>query len=293
MPTDSDKKLYIAAILLAVLMFSSGMSVLYGGEVEQLPLRPAPVAPPPEETVTKEMRFRPEYYQSLIAEDAKKFGVPAPKPEDFAQPLKYVAEFTGRQRLTPKRDGGLETEHLKISLAIAKEWAAAPGGGFTTEHAVVKIANKSERYLAYHVVTEPSDARRCLNKAELTQNAIALTPGEEVARTECTIDPTTAITVTKVEVIELPPLAYHYLCRLRPIVLLLDERTAAGHVAGRGKPCDPIAWADIKAGAEAKEVEWRDVADFYARHSCDEYTFFRGYKYRDKAGPLPVRPGAR
>ncbi|HEY3356694.1 MAG TPA: hypothetical protein VGQ83_25815 [Polyangia bacterium] len=290
---DTEKKLYIAAILLAVMMFCTGMSVLFGGDVEQLPLRQQPVAPPPEETVTREMRFRPEYFASLLTEDAKKYGVSAPTPAAFARPLKHFAEFSGRQRLGAKRDGGFETEHLKIALAITKEWAQAPGGGFTTEHAVLKVTNKTDKYLAYRVVTDPSDARRCLNKAEITHNAIALSPGEEIARTECAIDSTTTITVTRVEVIELSPLSYHYLCRLRPNVLLLDDRTSAGHSAGRGQPCPPIAWADIKAGAEAKEVEWRDVADFYARHSCDEYTFARGYKFRDKEGPLPVKPGSR
>ena len=291
MATKQEQQIYIAAILLAVMMFTGGMSVLFSGDVEKLPVRPI-VTPPPEETVTREMRFRPEYYQSLLTEDARRFGVAVPTPEAMAAPLRHVVEFAGRQRLQPKREG-LETEHLKVSLSIAREWAQAPGGGFTTEHALLKIVNKTDKYLAYHVVTDPNDARRCRNKAELPHNAIALTPGEEVTRTECTIDPTTAITVTRVEVVELPPLSYHYLCRLRPQVLLLDDRTASGHVGGRGRPCDPIAWADIKAGAEAKEVEWRDVVDFYARHSCDEYSFARGYRFRTAPGPLPVRPGTR
>ena len=92
----------------------------------------------------------------------------------------------------------------------------------------------------------------------------------------------------KVEVMEIPSLSYHYLCRLRPVVLLHEERITAGHHAGRGRPCDPIAWADIKAGAEAKQVDWADVVDFYARHSCDEYNFYRGYRFRDREGPLPA-----
>ena len=55
--------------------------------------------------------------------------------------------------------------------------------------------------------------------------------------------------------------------------------------------CQPVAWADIKAGAEAKQVDWADVVDFYARHSCDEYTFFRGYKFAASELPrLPVPP---
>jgi hypothetical protein len=269
-------------------MFAGGMSVHFGGDVERLPVRQLPQVAAPEETITRELRFGAEYYKALLTEDAKKYGVTAPDPKDFARPFALYAEFTGRQKLQARKDGGLETQHLKITLEITKDWAQAPGGGFTTEHAVVKIANKTDKYLAYRVVTEASDARRCTNKNEIPQNAIALTPQEEVARTECTIDPTTAIYVAKVEVMEIPPLSYHYLCRLRPVVLLHEDRVSAGHQAGRGKPCDPIAWADIKAGAAAKEVDWADVVDFYARHSCDDYTFFRGYKF--SVGPLPRLP---
>jgi hypothetical protein len=289
MEIERDTQIYIAAILLAIMMFTGGMSILYSGEVEQLPLRHPPVAPPPEETVTRELRFQGEYYKTLLAEDARRFGVKAPTVAELAKPLRHIVEFSGRQRLQPRKEGGLDTEHLKLRLSIAKEWAHAPGGGFTAPHAILHISNKSDKHLAYHIVTDTIDRRRCLNKSDLTHNAIALAPGEEVARTECTVDSLTEIVVTRVEVVELSPLSYHYLCRVPPGMLLLDERTAGGHLAGRGKPCPPIAWAEIKAGAEAKDVAWLDVVDYYARHSCDEYTFFRGYRFRDREGPLPAR----
>lgn len=294
MTLDKDKQVYIAGALLAVAMFAGGMSLHFGGDVERLSPRQLPQAPAPEETLTRELRYGLQYYQASLVEDAKKYGVTAPDPKEFARPFPHFVEFAGRQRLLARKDGGLETKHLRISLQITKDWAQAPGGGFTTEHAVVRIANQTDRYLAYRVVTEPSDARRCLNKSEIPQNAIALTPQEEIARTECTIDPTTAIFVTRVEVIEIPVLSYHYLCRVRPVVLLHEERVTAGHQAGRGKPCDPLAWADIKAGAEAKEVDWADVVDFYARHSCDDYTFFRGYRLATRPlDRLPVLPPRR
>jgi hypothetical protein len=38
-------------------------------------------------------------------------------------------------------------------------------------------------------------------------------------------------------------------------------------------------------------VGWRDVVDFYARHNCDEYSFFPAYRWRRSADePLPARP---
>jgi len=278
MTREADKKIYVAGGLLAVMMFIGGMSIHFSGDVERLPLRKLPQAPAPEETITRQLRYGPEYFKAVLVEDARKYGVAAPDPKKLAEPFPHFVEFAGRQRLLPRKDGGLETKHLKIWLEITKNWAQAPGGGFTVDHAIVHIENKTDAYLAYNVVTTPTDSRLCVNKADIPQNAIALTPREEIARTECTVDRTAAIFVTRVEVLEIPALSYHYLCRLRPVILLHEERTSGGHLAGRGRPCDPIAWADIQAGAKAKEVTWADVADFYARHSCDEYTFFRGYK---------------
>jgi hypothetical protein len=44
---------------------------------------------------------------------------------------------------------------------------------------------------------------------------------------------------------------------------------------------------------EQGEASWADVIDFYARHNCEEYNFFRGYKQRKQPDePLPAKPGA-
>jgi hypothetical protein len=51
-----------------------------------------------------------------------------------------------------------------------------------------------------------------------------------------------------------------------------------------------FSWRDIKEGIDKKELGWRDVIDFYARHNCTEYSFFKPYRYRgDPSAPLPSR----
>jgi hypothetical protein len=51
-----------------------------------------------------------------------------------------------------------------------------------------------------------------------------------------------------------------------------------------------FSWRDIKDGMDGEGLGWRDVIDFYARHNCIEYSFFRSYRYRgDPAAPLPAR----
>jgi hypothetical protein len=52
-----------------------------------------------------------------------------------------------------------------------------------------------------------------------------------------------------------------------------------------------FSWREIKEGVDQKQFEWRDVIDFYARHNCSEYSFFKTYRYRtDSNALLPARP---
>jgi hypothetical protein len=99
------------------------------------------------------------------------------------------------------------------------------------------------------------------------------------------------VDVDLVEVIELPQLAAVYASRLPATSVLYDARTSAGHVPLKGTLCpQTFSWREIQDGIDRKQIGWRDVIDFYARHNCDEYAFFRNYRFRtDAAAPLPAR----
>src|SRR5262249_23057670 len=120
---------------------------------------------------------------------------------------------------------------------------------------------------------------------------IALRPHEEITRSECLWTAGFSLSVRKVEVMEIPALSYYYVSRLHPQHVLYEERTADGHQAPTGRICELIPWREIQIGAESGEVSWDDVIDFYGRHNCDEYTFFRGYRRRLQASQeLPALP---
>jgi hypothetical protein len=128
----------------------------------------------------------------------------------------------------------------------------------------------------------------------MLHNALALTPGDEVVRTECLARGSKGIRVKKVEVLRLTRLGYHYVSRLDPAQMMYSERTSAGHEYKGLPPCKLLPWNVIQTGLRQGEIEWHDVIDFYARHNCDEYAYFRGYRW-SKKGPerLPVPPPAR
>ena len=93
---------------------------------------------------------------------------------------------------------------------------------------------------------------------------------------------------------ELPALPAYYVSRLPATAILYDARTSSGHVPLKGELCpQTFSWREIQDGVDRKEIGWRDVIDFYARHSCEEYAFFRSYRYRSDPSAPPPRPTAR
>jgi hypothetical protein len=265
---------------------------LVGSRFLKTPPPPPPPAPPPapEASVTTMLRYTTGYFRALLEEDAKRFGVAPVSEEKLAQPLTYADELPSSKTMKPERDT-LETAHLKLTTRVVKEWSTTPAGeGFRSEHIVLGITNRSDRPLAYRVETAVSHPERCKSKGALVHNAMALKPGETLARTECLWQPHATLTIKHVEVIELPTdLSYYYVSRLNPGQVLVDERTSSGHEpAGKAKVCGFIPWREIRAGAEAATTRWVDVIDFYARHNCDEYSFYPEYHRWSTPGSLPA-----
>lgn len=255
------------------------------------PKPPPPPPPPPEQNVGRILRFSEQYYKAVVDEDVKRYRLQPTEPGALAQPLTWAAELTEPRPLKVEHDS-FETPHLKISSRVLKEWASTESGQrFRYEHIVLSITNRTERPLAYLVDTSISHPEQCQSQGAIAHNAIALKPGETVERTECLWHKKTLLRVNRVEVIEIPQLSYFYLSRLNPAQLMLDARTAAGHaIPSPAKQCTFVPWRDIQASAEQAHTGWADVMDFYARHNCDEYSYWRGYRRWTSAGALPSRP---
>ncbi len=237
------------------------------------PLPPPRKPPPlPNLSAVTSYRFKEGYYRSLVEENAKKVGLRKQDTAGLWKVNPFFAEFSGEQRLAV--NGNLETSHLRLRALSQKIWVGEEGQGYRTEHMLLQISNRTDRYLAYRVVTQI--AGRCSGKGILPHNALALKPGEEVVRSECV--GSAPITVKQVEVLELSPLGYYYVSQLEPQRLRFDARTSEGHQeAGKLKPCRLLPWRAIDAALQRREATWYDVIDFYSRHSCDEYTYFDGY----------------
>lgn len=245
-----------------------------------------PPAPPAVNLVTGNLKFTAGFYKAQVDDDLKAFGLKPMAIADVAAPLPYFDELDAPRKLKPEKDS-LETAHLRITTKVQKEWATQGSGqGFRFEHAFVEITNKSDKHIAYRVSTRVEQPDRCKSKGAVKHNAIALAPGQTVRRTECLWRKDLGLMVNRIEVLELSPLGYYYVSRLLPAQVLLDERTAAGHETPKGKQCLFVPWREISSMA-GERSSWADVMDFYARHNCDEYAFYKGYHRWSEPGSLP------
>ena len=283
------KPLALAVIFSGFLAIALGVLILHAASAPPpTPKRPEP-PPPPSAMINSDMRFSVLYYKGLIEADAKSYGVPAPTYEELQQPNPYFDELHAKQHLRIKAP--IETRHLRITLEVSKQTTVIEAHTLSTDHLVLRIENLTPLYLAYRIQTSVPDKRKCAMMAQLPHNAIALEPNQVTLRSECLYRRDTPVTVTRIEVIELPALSAYYVSRVPPNITFYDPRVSAGHTPPRGVMCpQTFSWRDIREGIEKKELGWRDVIDFYARHNCSEYSFFKSYRYRgDPNAPLPSR----
>jgi len=283
------KSLAVAVVLVGLCVMAAGMGVLYGGGPPPPPERPQPV-PVTESAVGAALKYSMPIYQGILDEDAKRLDTPPLAALEIRQVNPYFEEWKGHRKL--KARSVMQTAHFKITTQVSQEKATSDGQAYRTDHLVLRIENLTPKFLAYRIDTKISNEKQCDRKGDIPHNALVIGPLQTIVRTECLYRADETIDVTRVEVIELPALSAYYVSRLPPALVLYQPRTTAGHVPLKGRLCaQTFSWRDIKEGAEKKELDWRDVIDFYARHNCDEYTFFRSYRYRaDPSLPLPARP---
>ncbi len=274
---------------LAAVLFLCGLYLRFGYEPA---LPPLPARPTGSSTLSafRALDYTSNVYLARLEQDAAAAGVPMSSlsgvfPHDSAEPGRRLVAGGPR----------LEVGDLALSVRVGRVTARLERGELTMDHLILRIENRTDRHLAYRVETRvPLDPRGCIEKAALPHNAIALSPREVVERTECGRGGIDSLIVSRVETVELPALAHHYVSRLVPGHIGLDARTTHGHQAAEGSACGDIPEQAILRGIEKNAVSWRDVIDFYGRHSCSRYIFPVGYRafIRDGEWTLPIDPTA-
>lgn len=279
-------QLGIAWAVLGLVLMVVSISAALTDDGPLPPPRPGPADA--ESEAVASYRYKVSYYHAQLEADCIEYHLPKTDPGAMRAAFPVTVELAAEERLAGRRV--LTTPSLELRVQSKRLWVGAEGQGMRAPHLVLSITNRTPHYLAYRVVTRV--ANECRNKAAIEHNALALKPRQQVSRSECVLRQADSLVVERVEVMQLPALGYYYVSRLDPPRLRQPERTSAGHTFADLQPCRLLPWDTLRS-AMAAPNGWRNVLDFYARHNCDEYSFFPSYRW-SAAGPseLPARPPA-
>ncbi len=281
----SDAQMRLGIVVVAGVVALAVFYLRFCYEVT-LPKKPAPphlatnVAPL---DVSEALEASQQGYAAFLESDSKRYGVRPPATvESMSKKFPYSLD-ENLHKLRPGTDSAIvESSGLRIT-------ASARGTG-KNQMLTLRIDNLTDKPLAYHVETVPDrGTRECNRKPTIRHNAVALEPKGYVVRSECGHKPGKGLEIRKIETMTLLPLSYYYLSAVDPRSLGLDPRATDGHKPPRGvEPCSRAPSASLDRSIETGETTWRDLVDFYARHSCKIYRFPLGYKAFMKSGERPL-----
>ncbi|HTM19306.1 MAG TPA: hypothetical protein VL172_02325 [Kofleriaceae bacterium] len=224
-------------------------------------LEPRPAAPA---VVASAGENADDAWTRQVADDARTLRLQrVPDRGDLAAPFPHQLD-AARHRLDASAP--LETAGLRLTLVTVDDAQA------------LRIDNLSPSPVAYRVDARPE---RCRIHRQLRHDALVLreqgTAGDSAVRGMCA--GRAAVVVSRVETVQVPLLSYHYVGRLRPSLLGLDEEWIGAHVHEGSLPaCDIAIPALLQGDISAGRTTWLDLVDFYATHSCEKYEFPQGYR---------------
>lgn len=263
-------------------------SVAMCGDVALPPKPPAPTMSGSAQDVLKNASATRASWRAGIERDAAIVGVTAPGDDVMAKKLLHRVD--DEARVIAPGEGSIDAAGLRLTASTERE------EGRPRQALLLTIENKTDSDLAYHVVSTPRPGgAACNDRLLLAHNAIVVPKGGTVTRSECIYRSGMSLAIERVETVALPPLSSVYVSRLPPTAVGADARLARGHrpeLPSGMSVCTTVASQTVRADIESGATTWRDLVDFYARHSCDNYQFPEGYRAFDKDGAqaLPVGP---
>lgn len=248
-----------------------------------------PAKPPPPrvdrspERVAAKLGAKADVYLQTLARDARSVGVDAPTEEERGRPLRFARD--DQRRVLRPGEPPVEVAGLRLSAVAHQPEGSDP-------LLSLQVENPGGVALAYQVdTTVSSNANACFNRTTLSHNGNVVAAGGRELRSECAYRRGMELYVNRVETAELSRLAALYLGMVPPQALGGPERTGKGHKPALPPgvvPCSTTLSQRTRAGLQSGAVQWRDLVDFYARHSCDAYQFPQGYKAFTTQGERPL-----
>lgn len=219
-----------------------------------------------------------------IAQDSERFGL---APIDIAvlkAPNTYADELDEVQVVAQGKSW--RSDHLEIAAVVDKVTYRQRGATVAANHSIAIVRNIGARPVAYFLRLASAERGRCELRGSRMHNAQALRPGEVAEIVVCA--GAGAIRIEDVQVLEVSELGHRYLSQVPPAAMGRDEVDDAAH-----RPLEPVERCRLDPGVTAGAITsgvatWADVADFFARHDCQRFSFPPGV--RRATAPIPRLP---
>lgn len=241
------------------------------------------------EVPSERERLRQNYW-SLLAQDAKDFGVSNPNKNQWSQAARYRKWNKKSKVLKPKQRW--KAGPLQLRVKVDKVAFMRGGAKLKSRHTILVLRNQSKQPVAYRLVARSHRKGKCEVRGTRRHNALVLGPGEKADLTICAGK--VAVNVVELQTTVLHPLSYRYLNQLPPQIFALDTTTSAAHrPTSHTRVCTHLPAGKMSRGVKAGGLGWKDIVDFYRRHNCARYEMPMDYRARrSKLKDLPVPSGA-
>jgi hypothetical protein len=214
------------------------------------------------------------YFEAELEADFKKFEIAPISLDVLKLPNQFFHEVSEPVLVQPGRVHS--TEHASIRTSIERVNYKKSGATVSTRHIVATIRNTSTKPIAYFLRVVSAERGHCKVRGARMHNTMALLPGESAEIVVCA--GRGAAKVEDLRVLEITPVGYVYLGKVPPSAVGHDPVSATSHAPQKKEPmCSMVPGTRISNLLKLGKTRWRDVVDFYARHSCERFQFFAGY----------------
>lgn len=227
-------------------------------------------------------------YQKRIDEDAASFGLQPTSLEKVQAPNEHRIIVDDNAILTKGKT--LNSDWITLRVAIEKVAYHSGGAEIRANHSVVYVENVHTAPIAYFLDARSADKGGCEVRGARMHNANALLPGETAEIVVCA--GTKPVEIHSLEAMSLSSLGYMYVSQVPAAALGHDSIRATAHAGPRrAKVCSQVPSARLGKAIRSQKLAWRDVVDFYTRHSCEEYPWLWNYRFHaEGVTSLPIRP---
>lgn len=230
------------------------------------------------------------YYETRIAEAVEAHGVEAPTLDRLRQAntLYHPVSLSAPKVL----EAGSARSFGPLRLRVVTRELTLEQGGIRTKniHTLLVLENTGELPLAYRLGARKASAGKCSVRALTRFDAVVIDPGAKLEISICGGEH--AVEITELRMLELTELGALWVRQIPALALGVSRETAKVHDPGaKIEQCTELPITDYQRWLATQQAAWEDIVDFYSRHDCNSYRWWKGYERAvEGVESLPVLP---